>query len=84
MHNILSFVVNIVRSTPFIILLIVFIPVTVMITGTSLGVPGAIPALVVASTPFFSRLVETALREVDRGITRNLNPAALRHAFHDA
>ena len=68
LHNILSFVVNIVRSIPFIILLIVLIPVTVMITGTSLGVPGAIPPLVIASTPFFSRLVETALREVDRGI----------------
>jgi D-methionine transport system permease protein len=68
LHNILSFVVNVVRSIPFIILLIVLIPVTVMITGTSLGVPGAIPPLVVASTPFFSRLVETALREVDRGI----------------
>jgi D-methionine transport system permease protein len=68
LHNILSFVVNIVRSIPFIILLIVLIPVTVMITGTSLGVPGAIPPLVIASTPFFSRLVETARREVDRGI----------------
>jgi D-methionine transport system permease protein len=68
LHNILSFVVNIVRSIPFIILLIVLIPVTVIITGTSLGVPGAIPPLVIASTPFFSRLVETALREVDRGI----------------
>jgi D-methionine transport system permease protein len=59
---------RITRSIPFIILLIVLIPVTVMITGTSLGVPGAIPPLVIASTPFFSRLVETSLREVDRGI----------------
>ncbi|MBV8276874.1 MAG: ABC transporter permease [Verrucomicrobia bacterium] len=67
-HNILSLIVNTIRSIPFVILLIVLIPVTVMITGTSLGVPGAIPPLVIASTPFFSRLVEAALREVDRGI----------------
>ena len=44
------------------------IPFTVLITGTSLGVAGAIPPLVVGATPFFARLVETALREVDRGI----------------
>lgn len=64
----LSFVVNVLRSLPFIILLILMIPVTVKLTGTSLGVAGAIPPLVVATTPFFARLVETALREVDRGI----------------
>ena len=64
----LSLAVNILRSLPFIILLIVMIPFTVLITGTSLGVAGAIPPLVVGATPFFARLVETALREVDRGI----------------
>ena len=67
-YNLLSFVVNVLRSVPFIILLIVMIPITVVITGTSLGVAGAIPPLVVGATPFFARLVETALREVDRGI----------------
>ncbi|MFW9082117.1 methionine ABC transporter permease [Pseudomonas sp. P2757] len=67
-YAILSLVVNILRSLPFIILLIVMIPFTVLITGTSLGVAGAIPPLVVGATPFFGRLVETALREVDRGI----------------
>ncbi|MCL2655984.1 MAG: ABC transporter permease [Betaproteobacteria bacterium] len=64
----LSFVVNVLRSVPFVILLIVMIPLTVLIAGTSLGVAGAIPPLVVGATPFFARLVETALREVDRGI----------------
>ena len=67
-YAILSLAVNILRSLPFIILLIVMIPLTVLITGTSLGVAGAIPPLVVGATPFFARLVETALREVDRGI----------------
>lgn len=67
-YGILSFIVNILRSVPFVILLIIMIPFTVLITGTSLGVAGAIPPLVVGATPFFARLVETALREVDRGI----------------
>ncbi|MNY23870.1 Methionine import system permease protein MetP [compost metagenome] len=67
-YALLSLIVNILRSLPFIILLIVMIPFTVLITGTSLGVAGAIPPLVVGATPFFARLVETALREVDRGI----------------
>lgn len=67
-YAVLSLVVNVLRSLPFIILLIVMIPFTVWLTGTSLGVAGAIPPLVVGATPFFARLVETSLREVDRGI----------------
>ncbi len=68
LYRLLSLLVNALRSLPFIILLIVMIPLTVLITGTSLGVAGAIPPLVAGATPFFARLVETALREVDRGI----------------
>lgn len=67
-YSSVSFGVNILRSLPFVILLIAMIPVTVLLTGTSLGVAGAIPPLVVGGTPFFARLVETALREVDHGI----------------
>lgn len=67
-YGALSFVLNILRSVPFIILLIVLMPVTTVITGTSLGVRGVIPPLVVGTTAFFARLVETALREVDRGV----------------
>lgn len=66
LHGILGIVINILRSVPFIILLIVMIPLTVLLVGTSLGVLGAIPPLVVGAAPFFARLVETALREVDR------------------
>ena len=65
-NGLLALVVNLLRSIPFIILLIVMIPVTVLLVGTSLGVAGAIPPLVVGAAPFFARLVETALREVDR------------------
>jgi D-methionine transport system permease protein len=64
----LSFVVNVLRSVPFIILMIVMIPVTVALVGTSLGIAGAIPPLVVSAAPFFARLVESALRAVDRGV----------------
>ena len=67
-NRLLSFVVNVLRSVPFIILLILMIPVTLALMGTSLGVRGAIPPLVVGAAPFFARLVETALREVDRGV----------------
>ena len=68
LYGLLSLLVNVLRSVPFVILLILMIPLTVLVTGTSLGVAGAIPPLVVGATPFFARLVETALREVDRGI----------------
>jgi len=64
----LSLIVNVLRSVPFIILLIVMLPVTVLLVGTSLGVAGAIPPLVVGAAPFYARLVETALREVDKGV----------------
>jgi len=64
--GVLALLVNLLRSVPFIILLIVMIPLTVLLVGTSLGVAGAIPPLVVGAAPFFARLVETALREVDR------------------
>jgi len=67
-YRVLSVVVNVLRSMPFIILLIVLIPLTQVVAGTSLGVPGAIPPLVIGCTPFFARLVEIALREVDRGL----------------
>jgi len=65
-NAVIGFVVNILRSVPFIILLIVMIPLTVLLVGTSLGVLGAIPPLVVGAAPFYARLVESALREVDR------------------
>ncbi|MFZ6657643.1 methionine ABC transporter permease [Undibacterium sp. TJN19] len=67
-YAVLSLVVNVLRSVPFIILLIVLIPFTLFMVGTSLGVPGTIPPLVIGTTPFFARLVENVLREVDRGV----------------
>ena len=59
-------VVNVLRSIPFVILLIVMIPLTLLLVGTSLGVAGAIPPLVVGAAPFYARLVEQALRDIPR------------------
>lgn len=67
-YSVLSFIVNVLRSVPFLILLILLIPATRALVGTSLGVQGSIPPLVIASAPFFARLIENLLREVDRGV----------------
>jgi len=67
-YRVLSLIVNIIRSVPFIILIVALIPLTRAIMGVSTGVEGTIPPLVIAAAPFFARLVETSLREVDRGV----------------
>lgn len=63
-YGVLGFVINVLRSVPFVILFILLIPVTLALVGTTLGVRGAVLPLVLAAAPFFARLVETALREV--------------------
>jgi len=68
-YQVLSFIVNVLRSVPFLILLIVMIPMTRVLAGTSLGVQGAIPPLVASAAPFFARLVENVLRELDPGVS---------------
>lgn len=68
LYGVLALLVNLLRSVPFIILMIVLIPVTLAAMGTSLGVRGAILPLVIGAAPFYARLVETALSEVDRGV----------------
>lgn len=66
--RVLGWVVNIGRSLPFIILIVLLFPVTKLIVGTKLGVRGAIVPLIVAAAPFVARMVETSLSEVDDGI----------------
>jgi D-methionine transport system permease protein len=61
-------VVNAVRSTPFIILLVAIIPFTRLLVGTSIGTAAAIVPMTIAAAPFIARLVESSLREVDRGL----------------
>lgn len=67
-NRVMGFLVNAVRSTPFIILLVAVIPLTRILVGTSIGTAAAVVPLTIACAPFFARLVETALREVDRGL----------------
>ncbi len=66
-HTLLEIVTNVFRSIPFIILLIFLIPFTRVITGTSIGVKGAIVPLVFGAVPFFTRQVESALSDVNPG-----------------
>ncbi len=66
LNAVLGWVVNIGRSLPFIILLIALMPATQALVGTSTGVVGVIPPLVVATAPFVARMVEQSLAEVSR------------------
>lgn len=67
-QRVLGFIVNMVRSIPFIILLVALIPLTKAIVGTIIGPTAASVSLSVAAIPFFARIVETALREIDKGV----------------
>lgn len=67
-NRFLDVVVNIGRSVPFLILLIAVIPLTKLIAGKSYGSTATIVPLVIASTPFIARLIESSLQEVDQGV----------------
>ncbi len=68
LNRILGGVVNILRSAPFIILMVAVVPLTRLIVGTTIGTTAAVVPLVVAAVPFFGRVVEQSLREVDPGL----------------
>ena len=68
LYRLLDIIVNIGRSVPFLILLIAVIPLTVLIAGKSYGSTATIVPLVIASTPFIARLIESSLHEVDPGV----------------
>ena len=68
LYRLLDIIVNIGRSVPFLILLIAVIPLTVLIAGKSYGSTATIVPLVIASTPFIARLIESSLQEVDPGV----------------
>ncbi|MDX8365959.1 methionine ABC transporter permease [Cytobacillus sp. IB215665] len=67
-NTIISSFVNIFRSIPFIILIILLIPLTKFMLGTIRGANAALPALVIGAAPFYARMVEIALREIDKGV----------------
>jgi D-methionine transport system permease protein len=68
LNQVLNIVVNITRSIPFLILLIAVIPLTRLITGTTIGSTATVVPLVIAAAPFIARLVESSIKEVDYGI----------------
>ena len=68
LYRILDIVVNILRSIPFLILLIMIIPLTRFIVGKSYGSSATIVPLTIAAAPFIARMVESSLKEVDRGV----------------
>lgn len=68
LNAILGVIINIIRSVPFLILLITIIPFTRWVTGTSIGTNATIVPLVVAAAPFVARVVESSLKEIDQGV----------------
>ncbi|HIW22056.1 MAG TPA: ABC transporter permease [Candidatus Dorea intestinavium] len=67
-YKILNFIVNIVRSVPFLILLILIIPFTFLVLGKSTGPTATVIPLTIAAAPFIARMVESSLKEVDAGV----------------
>lgn len=67
-NGVLSAVVNIFRSIPFLILIVLLIPFTKLLVGTMIGEEAALPALIIGAAPFYARMVEIGLREIDKGV----------------
>jgi D-methionine transport system permease protein len=67
-YKTLDFIINILRSFPFIILMIAIFPITKLIVGKTIGTTAAIVPLTIAAAPFAARVIESSLKEVDRGI----------------
>ncbi len=68
LNKVLDVIINILRSVPFLILMIVLIPFTRAVAGTTIGPKAAVVSLVVAAAPFIARLVESSIKEVDYGV----------------
>lgn len=67
-YNILDFIVNTLRSFPFVILMVIVIPLTRALVGKSIGTTAAMVPLTIAAAPFVARIIESSLREVDKGV----------------
>lgn len=70
-NQVVGFIVNLIRSIPFIILLVALLPFTGWLIGTTIGPTAASVSLTVAAIPFFARLVESALRKIDYGVVES-------------
>ena len=67
-YEVLSFIINIFRSFPFVILMVIIIPITRILAGTTIGTKAAIVPLTVCAIPFIARIFETSLRETNPGV----------------
>ena len=67
-NQVLGIIINILRSIPFLILLVAMMPITQAVVGTVIGAKATVVVLVVAAAPFIARLVESSLKEVDKGV----------------
>jgi len=67
-NKVISSVVNVFRSIPFIILIVLLIPFTMFLLDTMIGEDAALPALIIGAAPFYARMVEIGLREIDKGV----------------
>ena len=67
-NQVLGIIINILRSIPFLILLVAMMPITQAVVGTVIGAKATVVVLVVAAAPFIARLVESSLKEVDPGV----------------
>ncbi|MGZ4160607.1 MAG: methionine ABC transporter permease [Neobacillus sp.] len=67
-NTVISAFVNIFRSIPFIILIVLLIPLTMLLVGSMIGENAALPALIIGAAPFYARMVEIGLREIDKGV----------------
>jgi D-methionine transport system permease protein len=67
-NTFLAAFINIFRSIPFMILIILLIPFTTIVVGSMLGSNAALPALIIGAAPFYARMVEIGLREIDKGV----------------
>ncbi len=67
-NKILGLIVNLLRSVPFLIMIVIALPLTRAVVGTTLGATAVIPPLVVSAAPYVARMVESSFKEVDRGV----------------
>ena len=66
--KVMNVIINLLRSVPFLILMIIALPLSKIIVGTKVGTPATIPPMVIAAFPLVARMVESSLREIDHGV----------------
>ena len=85
LQKVLGLIINLLRSVPFLILLIMMIPVTRKLVGTSLGWRAVVPPLVASAAPYIARMVESSFKEIDAGVIEAAKSMAIDLAFfHNA